>query len=829
MNNHTGVEVEVEASLAAVAQARGRVLAPAVTIALGLYMVLLPLYGIPQPVAARLTSLGILGVSCALAFAIRTRRVPTSCVHLAATAALWCPVAVTLLGIASTHNTVFSTLFIMEIACAGVLLHTRLLVGTMFVANAIALVLLVHLDAPYTSLLISCALTASVFALLIHMLMRRALLNAEAMRLELARSEASFRALVETSPDAMFVHGEAHADYAIRWVNPAMLRLLGHERPDDLVGKRSIDVFVHPDERARLTDFRGRVHRGEVPSGLDVRWVRRDGGVRHVHATSRRVQFGGIQAWLVVARDLTELVEHKRQQATAHDTIRESEERYRLLFDGSPLAKCVFDVETLRFVAVNDKMTELYGYAREELLAMRIADLKMPEDVGPMVDALAKSTVGDKRRIGVVRHRRKDGAFLEIDITAHQIEIGGRRCALAAAIDVTASRRVEEQLQQAQRMEAIGQLAGGVAHDFNNILAVILSNASLVAEELGDEHPLRAEILDIEAASNRAVGLTRQLLAFSRKQPRRLSEVALNSVVINLEKMLSRLVGEDIAMSASLAPQLGTVLADVGQLEQVLLNLVVNARDAMPAGGKLLLETANVDLDEAHAAQVGGRAGRHIMLSVTDSGCGMTAETRGRIFEPFFTTKPVGKGTGLGLSTVFGIVKQAEGCISVYSEVGRGTTFRVYLPRHDAAIVNDVAPAPARPTPRRGTETILVVEDDPLLRVVVRRQLQSFGYQLLEARDPEHALEVAAAFPGPIDLLLTDLVMPGMDGRSLASRLLTTRASTKVVFMSGYTEHAAVKTAAISPDDRFIEKPFTAISLSHIVREVLGAGTGAIQ
>jgi PAS domain S-box-containing protein len=705
--------------------------------------------------------------------------------------------------------------------------HARLLAGTIFVVNAIALALVLRIEPPYTSLLIWCALTASVFALVIHVLMRRALRKADAMRLVLSRSEESFRSLVETSPDAMFVHAAGDDEYIIRWVNPAMVQLLGYERADELVGKRSIELFVHPGERARLVDFRARVHRGEVPSGLDLRWVRRDGAVLHIHATSRRVQFYGPPAWLVVARDLTEQVEHRREQAAAHDTIHKSEERYRLLFDGSPLAKCVFDIETLRFLAVNDRMVELYGYSRDELLTMRVADLKMPEDVGRMVDAMTRAEVGARRRVGVVRHRRKDGAILEIDISSHKIEMDGRRCSMVACIDVTASRRTEAQLHQAQRMEAIGQLAGGVAHDFNNILAVIMSNASLVAEELGEAHPLRAEILDIEAASNRAVGLTRQLLAFSRKHPRRLSVVALNAVVINVEKMLSRIVGEDISMTASLAPQLGTVHADVGHLEQVLLNLVVNARDAMPTGGKLLIETANVDLDEEQAAQVGSRAGRHVMLSVTDNGCGMTAETRAHIFEPFFTTKPVGKGTGLGLATVFGIVKQAEGGISVYSEVGRGTTFRIYLPRHDTAASQDAAPEPAHPTPRRGTETILVVEDDPLLRVAVRRQLQSFGYQLLEARDPEHALEVAAGFSGPIDLLLTDLVMPGMDGRTLATRLLSTRANTKVVFMSGYTEHAAVKTAAISPDDRLIEKPFTAISLSHVVREVLGTAVAA--
>jgi two-component system cell cycle sensor histidine kinase/response regulator CckA len=448
---------------------------------------------------------------------------------------------------------------------------------------------------------------------------------------------------------------------------------------------------------------------------------------------------------------------------------------------------------------VNAKMVEVYGYARAELMAMTVKDLAAPDGV---------------------RHRRKDGALLDVDITAHELEIEGRRCVLSIGSDVTAARRVEEQLRQAARMEAIGQLAGGVAHDFNNLLAAILSNASIVAEELGEGHALRPEMDDIESATRRASALTRQLLAFSRKQPRKVTDLALNTIVTNLETMLSRLVGEDIEMRAVLAPQLGTVQADAAQLEQVLLNLVVNARDAMPTGGRVLIETANVDLDETGAAEVGARPGRHVMLAVTDTGCGMTAETKARIFEPFFTTKPVGKGTGLGLATVFGIVKQTDGGISVRSDVGCGTTFRIYLPRVDAAAA--VAPSePPRPAMRRGSETILVVEDDPFVRRAVVRQIRSFGYQILEAHDPANALQVAATYDGPIDLLLTDLVMPVMDGRALARQLLAARSETKVLFMSGYSEHAAVRSAGFEPGDRMLEKPFTASALAEAIRETL--------
>jgi two-component system cell cycle sensor histidine kinase/response regulator CckA len=803
--------------LANVARERARILAPAVFIGLAAYVAAFRALGIAPPLTVHLFDVGVLLVLGVLSYAIVARRIPMQWAHGASAAVLWCPLVVTLVSFGATHLPVYTTLLVMQVACAGVLLGTRWLVATLVLVAAIATLLLVQISAPYAGVRISCIASASVMALLIHVLMRRAMVNA-------LRSEDSFRALVETSPDAMYVHGDAADGFTIRWVNPAMLTLLGYDAAGELIGKRSVETFVHVDERARVVEHRERVHRGEAVSGMEVLWVRRDGATRQVSVRSRRVMFAGGSAWLVVARDRTAQAELERERAAAEAAIRKSEERHRLLFDGSPLPISVFDAETFQIVAVNQKMLELYGFSRDEMLAMTVKDLKPAEDHASLDAAMTATVVGGSHRPGIVRHRRKDGSIIEVDITAHHLEIDGRRCVLASGVDVTSSRRVEEQLRHAQRMDAIGQLAGGVAHDFNNILAVILSNASLVAEELGEAHPLRPEILDIEAATTKAAGLTRQLLAFSRKQPRRVTEIALNSTITNLEKMLSRIVGEDIEMVASLSPQLGSVLGDVGQLEQVLMNLVVNARDAMPSGGRLLVETSNVELDERQAAEVGARAGRHVMLAVTDTGCGMTCETRARIFEPFFTTKPVGKGTGLGLATVFGIVKQADGGIAVQTELGRGTKFRIYLPRIDAVTTEHPIPE-AREVPLRGTETILVVEDDRLLRAVVRRQLQAFGYRILEARDPADALEVAAAFREPIDLLLTDLVMPGMDGRMLASKLLETRPTTKVLYMSGYSEHAAVKSAAIDPNDRLIEKPFTAITLSHAVRETLERGT----
>jgi two-component system, cell cycle sensor histidine kinase and response regulator CckA len=355
---------------------------------------------------------------------------------------------------------------------------------------------------------------------------------------------------------------------------------------------------------------------------------------------------------------------------------------------------------------------------------------------------------------------------------------------------------------------------------------VILSNASLAKEVLDPDHPIHADLDEIEKAAKRAAALTGQLLAFSRKQASKPKPVALNAVVTSVEKMLSRIVGEDIAMSAALAPALGTIDADPGQIEQLLVNLVVNARDAMPEGGRLTIETANVEIDDVHAVQLEVTPGRYVTIAVTDTGCGMDESVRARMFEPFFTTKEVGRGTGLGLAMVFGIVKQSKGGIAVTSEPGRGTTFRVYFPRTDRADTS--AEMPRLFEAPRGSETVLVVEDDEQVRSVLRRYLTSWGYTLLEAPNGRIALEVARAHAGAIDLLLTDLVMPEMDGRSLSARLLADHPNTRVVLMSGYTEHAALHGTKIGPDEHFVQKPFTAQMLGETVRRALdGPATGA--
>jgi diguanylate cyclase (GGDEF)-like protein len=392
-----------------------------------------------------------------------------------------------------------------------------------------------------------------------------------------------------------------------------------------------------------------------------------------------------------------------------------------------------------------------------------------------------------------------------------------------------ALRQSEEQLRQSQKMEAVGRLAGGVAHDFNNLLTAITGYSQLALNGLGDRDPVRKDIEEIRKAADRAASLTHQLLAFSRRQVLEPKVLDLNAVVADMETMLRRLIGEDIDLISILDPAAGQVTADPGQLEQVLLNLAVNARDAMPQGGKLVIETANAELDEAYAARhVAVRPGPYVMLAVSDTGHGMDAETRARVFEPFFTTKEPGKGTGLGLSTVYGIVKQSGGHIWVYSEPEHGTTFKIYLPR-----VEDAAETPvphAQPlTPAGGAETILLVEDDGGVRSLARRVLESKGYRVLEARQGDEALAISAWYDGPIALMLTDLVMPGKGGRELARCFASVRPDMRVLYMSGYTDNAIFQQQVFDPGTAFLSKPFTPDELARKVREVLDTARSGEQ
>jgi len=384
-----------------------------------------------------------------------------------------------------------------------------------------------------------------------------------------------------------------------------------------------------------------------------------------------------------------------------------------------------------------------------------------------------------------------------------------------------ARKKLEAQLLHAQKMESIGRLAGGVAHDFNNLLTPIIGSADLMMMSIGKDHELREDIEEIKKAADRAASLTRQLLAFSRRQVLEPKVINLNDVIPDMDKMLRRLIGEDIDLETALAPDLDQVEADPGQIEQVIMNLAVNARDAMPQGGKLTIETANVDLDEAYAHNhVAVTPGPYVMMAISDTGIGMDKETLSRIFEPFFTTKEKGKGTGLGLSTVYGIVKQSGGNTWVYSEPGKGTTFKIYLPRVEKQI-EATEDTEAVAESLTGSETILVVEDNEMVRDLAQSILQHYGYDVLEAQDGEEAIKVSKGHDGPIHLMLTDVVMPGMDGNEMAEHITALRPNLKIIYMSGYTENAIVHHGVLDLKTAFIQKPFTPQSLARKVREVL--------
>jgi nitrogen-specific signal transduction histidine kinase len=392
------------------------------------------------------------------------------------------------------------------------------------------------------------------------------------------------------------------------------------------------------------------------------------------------------------------------------------------------------------------------------------------------------------------------------------------------AHDITRRKSIEGQLLQAQKMEAVGRLAGGIAHDFNNLLTAIFGSSELLLQDLSVDDRRRTDVEDIKQAAQRAAALTRQLLAFSRQQVLAPQVLDMNALITDLEKMLRRVIGEDVEFRTVLAPDLGAVLADPGQLEQVIMNLAVNARDAMPQGGKLTVETANVDLDDAYAqAHVPVVPGRYAMLAVSDTGIGMDTQVKAHIFEPFFTTKEQGKGTGLGLATVHGIVKQSDGHIWVYTEPGQGTSFKIYLPRVEAA-AEPPAPKPAPPSSLRGSETVLLVEDEEAVRNLTRRVLEAHGYTVLTAADGPEALRLASRHNGPIHLLLTDVVMPNMGGRQLAERVVAARHETKVLYLSGYTDDAIVHHGVLDPGIAFLQKPFTPQGLARKLREVLDAG-----
>jgi len=506
--------------------------------------------------------------------------------------------------------------------------------------------------------------------------------------------------------------------------------------------------------------------------------------------------------------------EHERDRADRD--LRVSQSQYRLLFDANPHAIWVYDAETLQVLDVNQTALDRYGYAREEFLELGIADLH-PDQEQAAVRMTA--TTPQRSYSGGWRHRTRGGTIIEVVVRSHALGWHGRPSRLVLVEDVTEQRRLEDRLRQSQKMEALGQLAGGIAHDFNNLLTAIQGYAELLANNLPQGDARKADAEEILRATDRASTLTRQLLAFGRKQILDLRVLRLGEVVSELTPMLQRLVGETIEVSALVADQ-GFVRADQGQLGQVLVNLVINARDAMPDGGRLTIETGSVYLDETAAAQHRMKKGHYARLSVADTGTGMDAATQSRLFEPFFTTKPKGRGTGLGLATVYGIVKQSGGHVRVSSQVGQGSRFDVFLPAHDAERPAGEASQHGPDTCR--SETILLVEDDDLVRTLIEKVLRQHGYLVRAHSSPERALDCVGRDPR-IDLLIADMVLPGMDGPALGVEIRNRHPTCPVLFISGHADSGVVGQGIADHHMRFLGKPFTTALLLQTVRDVLKA------
>jgi PAS domain S-box-containing protein len=617
-----------------------------------------------------------------------------------------------------------------------------------------------------------------------------------------------YRLLFENNPNPMWVYDVETLGFLA--VNNAAIRTYGFSREEFL----SMTIKgIRP--ASELAKFMAEYEEWDKTSDVDVgvwRHQTKGGTAMDMEISSRRIRFGGRNARLVLALNIT-------ARLHAENELRKSEQRFATMVQSSPDG---ITVSTLngRYVEVNEAYLRMVEYERSEVIGRTALELGVWAKPEHRL-ILLKQLETRNRIVGFeTDFRTKSGTLKHVQISAELIQFQEAECVLGIVRDLTEQLLLQQQFRQAQKMEAVGRLAAGVAHDFNNLLMIIGSSAELLQQSKNDTSKIDRYTADIRKATDRAAGLTRQLLAFSRKQPLQLATIDLNAVVEDLWKMLPRLLGEDIEMVKGLAPKLAKVNVDRGQIEQVIMNLVINARDAMPKGGKLVIETNNVDLDSSYAKQHGIALtpGKYVMLAITDTGVGIDAETRTRIFEPFFTTKEQGKGTGLGLATVYGIIKQSEGFIWVYSEVERGTTFKIYLPRVAAPVSAEAAEVVA--AVQGGNETILLVEDEGTLLKVASEYLQSKGYRVLEAGTGTEAVKLCQDYSGKIDLLVTDMVMPGMGGPEVAKVAMKMRPGLKVIYVSGYTDRAVDK-ESLGPDAAFLQKPFSLDALARRIRELV--------
>ncbi|MBM3891534.1 MAG: PAS domain S-box protein, partial [Verrucomicrobia bacterium] len=533
------------------------------------------------------------------------------------------------------------------------------------------------------------------------------------------------------------------------------------------------------------------------------------------------ILYSGRPALLLHVRDITE-------RRRAEEALRQAEEKYRGIFENAVVGLSQTTPDG-RFLTVNSSLARMLGYESPAEMLAAVTDIARQlyaraEDRAEVIRLLRQHGVVHRFETQFVR---KDGSRIWVSMHARAVlDANGQIERIeGTVVDITRRKQLEEELRQAQKMEAVGRLAGGVAHDFNNMMMAILGYSEMLLDQLPKESPYRKEVEEILQAGERAADLTRELLAFSRQQILQPKVINLNEVVLAVSKMLRRLISENIELIIQTADDLGSVQTDPGQMGQVVMNLALNGRDAMPGGGQLIIQTANCALDEAAAQQhVGLTAGDYVTLTVSDTGKGMDPEMMAHLFEPFFTTKDRARGSGLGLSIVYGIIKQSGGHIHVQSEPDRGSTFTIYLPRVEQPAEPVALPQPTA-APARGTETVLVAEDEDTVRNLVSEVLRRNGYTVLAARDGSEALALAGRQQGPIHLLLTDMVMPGLGGHELAERLARVRPDTKVLYMSGYTDNDIVRQGALKPETAFLQKPFAPEVLTRRIRELLDART----
>jgi two-component system cell cycle sensor histidine kinase/response regulator CckA len=622
----------------------------------------------------------------------------------------------------------------------------------------------------------------------------------------LTESERRYRTLFEESRDAIYV---STLDGKLIDFNRSMLTMFGYTR-EEMADLNAEALYLDPADR-RV--FRESIERSGAVTDFEVRLVAKDGRVIDclLNSTLQHGEHGEVVGYTGSIRDIT-------VQKRTEETLRRERDFSQAATGSLPGLFYLFD-DRGRLLRWNRNLERLTGYSGAQIAEMNLLDFFVGKDRQRIEESIREAFERGEST-AEVDLVSSDGSRTPYFFTGQLVVLDGRRCVVGTAVDLVERRSLETQLRQSQKMEAIGRLAGGVAHDFNNVLTVILSNSEILAAGLGPDDPSRRELIEIRDAAQRAATLTRQLLAFSRKQVLKPRVLSLNAVVVTLEKMLRRLIGEDIELVTSRYPNLWAVEADPGQLEQIIMNLAVNARDAMPEGGRLSIETGNAEVDDAFARMHFPMVpGRYVMLVVRDSGAGMDAETQRHIFEPFFTTKPRDRGTGLGLSMVYGIVKQSGGYIWADSEPGHGTTFRIYFPRVEGPRVEAEAAVAASSSPP-GRETVLLAEDEDSVRRLARRILEEAGYTVLEAREATEALAISEAWDGPIDLLVTDVVMPELNGRELAERLSALRPGIQIVYISGYTDHDVLG-GVVAPGNHFLQKPFTLEALATKVREAL--------